>query len=84
MEDNEFKELICLAKTGDITASERAIEMFKPCIYKNSFIDGKFNEDIFQELNIEVIRCIKKFAYTEFEDIVSIGGGRYFELNIEK
>lgn len=79
MEDHEFKKLIYLAKTGDINAIERAIEMFKPCINKNSFINGEFNEDIFQELNIELIRCIKKFGYTESEDIWSIGGEIDFE-----
>jgi hypothetical protein len=79
MGDHEFKELICLAKTGDINAVENVIEMFKPCINKNSFINGEFNEDIFQELNIELIRCIKKFIYTEPEDIWSIGGECHFE-----
>lgn len=72
MEDHEFKELICLAKTGDINALERALEMFKPCINKNSYVNGEFNEDIFHELNIELIRCIKKFTYNEFENIESI------------
>lgn len=74
MEDCEFKELVCLAKAGDINALKKAIEMFSPCINKNSFINGEFNEDIFQELNIELIRCIKKFVYTEVQDIWSIGG----------
>ena len=72
MKDHEFRELIYLAKSGDINALERTIEMFKPCINKNSFINGEFNEDIFQELNIELIRCIKKFVYTEFQDIWTI------------
>ncbi len=67
MDDHEFKELICLAKTGNISAVERVIEMFKPCINKNSFVNGKLNEDIFQELNIELIRCIGKFSYTDFQ-----------------
>lgn len=80
MEDHEFKELITLAKIGDINALEKAIEMFKPCINKNSFVNGEFNEDIFQELNIELIRCIKKFAYTDYEDIWNSGVESLFEL----
>lgn len=84
MEDHEFKELICLAKTGDITATQKVIKMFKTCINKNSFVSGEFNDDIFQELNIELIRCIGKFSYTEFSNILSIERGSYFELDIKK
>jgi CDP-glycerol glycerophosphotransferase (TagB/SpsB family) len=79
MDDYEFKELIYLAKTGDINAVEKVLEMFRPCINKNSFINEEFNEDIIQELNIELIRCIKKFTYTEFQDIWNIGVESYFE-----
>jgi len=81
MEDYEFKELISLAKTGDMNATQKVIEMFKPCINKNSFVNGKFNEDIFQELSVELIRCIRKFSYTEFSDIWR---GSYFDLCIKK
>lgn len=79
MEDHEFKELIYLAKIGDVNAVEKVVEMFKPCINKNSFINEEFNEDIIQELNIELIRCIKKFVCNNFQDIFSMEVENYFE-----
>ncbi|MCG8538470.1 MAG: helix-turn-helix domain-containing protein [Clostridia bacterium] len=50
---------------------EKVIEIFKPIIYKNSFTQGEFDEDCFQELNIELIRCIEKFKFNNIDDIHS-------------
>ena len=42
---------------------------FKPLIYKNSFINGQFDQDCFQELNIKLINCIKQFNFSPDMDI---------------
>ena len=64
MEDRKLREVFNSAKNGDQAAMGKMLEMFRPLIYKNSFIDGKFDEDCFQELSIKFIRCIKTFEFS--------------------
>ncbi|MGH4123486.1 MAG: helix-turn-helix domain-containing protein [Clostridium sp.] len=62
MSDREFQELFILAHNGDTCAVDKILNKFKPCIIKNSIINGKFDEDCFQELNLNLIKCIYKFT----------------------
>ena len=55
-------ELFC---AYDHVATERILEMFRPLLIKNSLINGRFDEDLYQELRIEVLRCIKKYKELE-------------------
>lgn len=50
---------------GEQTATEQILEMFKPLLVKNSLINGRFDEDLYQELRIEVLKCIR--TYREME-----------------
>ncbi len=70
----EFRDTIESAQKGDKNALEKILIMFKPIIYKNSFIKGYFDEDCFQELNIELIKCVERFKFDDIKDIHS-----YFE-----
>lgn len=69
MDNKLIKGLFQSAKEGNEEALERLLILFDPIIYKNSFIDNKFDEDCYQELRIKLIECIKNF---EFNDIKSI------------
>lgn len=60
-----FEEVLFRAKMGDHVATERILEMFRPLLIKNSLINGRFDEDLYQELRIEVLRCIKKYKELE-------------------
>ena len=60
-----FEEVLFRAKMGDHVATERIFEMFRPLLIKNSLINGRFDEDLYQELRIEVLRCIKKYKELE-------------------
>ena len=40
---------------------ERILEMFRPMLIRNALIKGIFDEDLYQELVIETLKCIKKF-----------------------
>ncbi|WP_330665185.1 helix-turn-helix domain-containing protein [[Clostridium] scindens] len=37
------------------------LEMFRPLLIKNSLINGRFDEDLYQELIIEVLKCIQSY-----------------------
>ena len=60
-----FEEVLFRANMGDHVATERILEMFRPLLIKNSLINGRFDEDLYQELRIEVLRCIKKYKELE-------------------
>lgn len=71
MKNRELREVFNSAKNGDQIAMEKMLKMFRPLIYKNSFIDGKFDEDCFQDISIKFISCIKTFELSPIamEDI---------------
>lgn len=61
LNDNDFIILLRLAQSGDQVSLKKIVEMYQPCIYKNSIVNGKIDDDCFQELNIKLIQCIKRF-----------------------
>ncbi|KGG80971.1 hypothetical protein Y919_03090 [Caloranaerobacter azorensis H53214] len=72
-----IKRLFKLAKEGNEEALEQLLILFDPIIYKNSFIDNKFDEDCYQELRIKLIDCIKNFKFNGIKSI-------YAYLDIEE
>lgn len=56
-----FNELLLLAKTGEQTAVERLLTMYQPLLLKESIINGVLDEDLYQELCIVFLRCIRQF-----------------------
>ena len=56
-----FMELLNAAKIGDSVAFETILNMYKPLIMKESIIDGRFDEDLYQELCTVLTKCVKNF-----------------------
>lgn len=71
MDDKELRELFEVAQNGNDDALSKLLEIFKPVIVKNSMIDGRFDEDCFQELIVKFIECIKNFKFDGKIDIDS-------------
>ena len=57
----DFMELLKQAKAGNEPAIAEIMKMYRPLLIKNSIIDGSFDEDLFQELSITLLRCIRQF-----------------------
>ena len=57
----EFEEILFRAQQGDKKAVERILEMFRPMLIRNALVKGIFDEDLYQELVIEVLRSIRYF-----------------------
>lgn len=77
MSGEELRQLHQLGKLNNKDALNKLIKTFQPCIYKNSFIGNRFDEDCFQELNLKFIQCIKTFEFKNNENI-----GKYLTTNI--
>ena len=56
-----FKDLLLQAKAGDDKALTGLLLMYRPLLLKESIVDGAFDEDLYQELCIVFLRCIRRF-----------------------
>ena len=61
-----FEEVLFRAQMGDQEAILQILEMFRPLLIKNSLINGRFDEDLYQELRIEVLKCIRNYQEMEW------------------
>ena len=57
----EFRETLWKARGYDRKAMMEIIEMYRPLMVKYAVVNGRFDEDLYQELVIEVLRCIRYF-----------------------
>lgn len=56
-----FKEMLLQAKAGRELAVMALLEMYKPLLVKYAIINGRFDEDLYQELCIILLKCIARF-----------------------
>lgn len=56
-----FKELLSRAKDDDLRAKEILLERYKALLMKESIINGVFDEDLYQDLCVTLLECIRKF-----------------------
>ena len=56
-----FRETLIRAKLGDETAKLEILEKYKPMLIKNSILNGRFNEDLYQEQCLVLMKCINQF-----------------------
>ena len=56
-----FKELLLRAQAGDQRAQEKLLSLYQPLLMKESVTNGIFDEDVYQELCITLLTCIKRF-----------------------
>lgn len=58
----KFRDMLTLAKLGDSNSMELLLEIYQPLMLKEAIIDGVFDEDLFQELQIVFVHCVKVFC----------------------
>ena len=57
-----FEWLLRDAKSGNDEAITALLELYKPLLIKYAIIDGRLDEDLYQELCITMLRAIQLFA----------------------
>ena len=57
-----FNELLVQARAGDQSAVENLLIMYQPLLLKESIVDGVLDEDLYQELCITFLQCVRKFS----------------------
>lgn len=56
-----FKGLMLRARENDKTAIGELLTMYRPLLLKESIVDGIFDEDLYQELCLTLLSCVRKF-----------------------
>ena len=56
-----FEQMLRRAKDGDHEAITSILLMYQPMLLKNAVLDGRLDEDLYQELCIVFMRCIDRF-----------------------
>ena len=64
MKNLEFEKILKAAVSRDTAAIEKIIKMYEPLINNSSIVNGKFDEDLKQELILHIIQNINKFDIT--------------------
>ena len=62
LSNNEFREILLRAQAGDNEAMTDILEMYMPLINKHSFVNGKLDEDLRQNILLQIVKSIKKFS----------------------
>ena len=55
-----FKDLLIHAKENDDYAIALITEMYTPLLMKASIVNGVYDEDLFQEVCLTLLNCIRK------------------------
>lgn len=66
-----FEEILKNAKNADKKAMLEIVEMYRPFMIKQSIVNGRFDEDLYQELVYILLLCIRKFPIENKLNIVS-------------
>lgn len=56
-----FKDILICAQQGSEPAIEEIMARYKSLLLKESICDGVFDEDLYQELCITLLSCIRNF-----------------------
>ena len=60
-----FERSLLQAKEGNADAVLEILEIYKPLLIKNAIVNGRFDEDLYQELVSTLLQCIQRFQIIE-------------------
>lgn len=56
-----FGELLSRAQVGEQAAFNEILSMYQPLLVKMSVVDRRLDEDMYQELSLVLLKCVRKF-----------------------
>ena len=60
-----FERLLLKAKEGNADAVLKILEIYKPLLIKKAIVNGRYDEDLYQELVSTLLQCIQRFQIIE-------------------
>ena len=62
MSNEQFREILIKAQSGDNEAMTDILEMYMPLINKHSYVNGQLDEDLRQNILMEIVKSIKNIV----------------------
>lgn len=62
MTNEKFRDILIRAQAGDNEAMTDILEMYMPLINKHSYVNGRLEEDLRQNIILEILKSIKNIA----------------------
>ena len=62
MTNEQFREVLIKAQAGDNEAMTDILEMYMPLINKHSYVNGRLDEDLRQNILLEIVKSIKNIV----------------------
>ena len=62
MTNEQFRELLIKAQAGDNEAMTDILEMYMPLINKHSYVNGRLDVDLRQNILLEIVKSIKNIV----------------------
>ena len=62
MTNEQFREVLIKAQAGDNEAMTDILEMYMPLINKHSYVNGRLDEDLRQNILLEIVKSIKNIT----------------------
>lgn len=59
--NRNFIDFLKEAKAGDDQSIQAIIQLYSPLLFNVATVDQRFDEDLYQELVITLLACIKTF-----------------------
>ena len=56
-----FVDLLQSAKMGDEAATVELLRLYEPLLMKAAIVNDMFDEDLYQELRMVILQCIRTF-----------------------
>ena len=58
---SEFTKILLAAKSGEEDAIKEMIRMYNPLLIKNAIVKNVFDDDLYQELCLVLLECIRLY-----------------------
>lgn len=69
MTQQDFESVLNGAIQGDRKALESLLDLYQPLIRKYSYVNGRFDEDLYQQLIFRVLKQVRRFDFSGKADV---------------
>lgn len=64
MMQQDFESILNGTIQGDLKALECLLDLYQPLIRKYSYVNGRFDEDLYQQLIFRTLKQVGKFEFS--------------------
>ena len=65
MTQQDIESVLNGAIQGDLKALECLLDSYQPLIRKYSYVNGRFDEDLYQQLIFRMLKQVEKFEFSD-------------------